>query len=601
MAESLDPNIILAQRPVTYEPLAAAQLRQQAIQEGKLGLQTGAQNLQIGGENLQALKYANQERATQLQEQQTLLQAQRDEIAARAAAANPAASPVTPVAPAPTRTPEGLIVRDPNAAPIADPSARVIPGIVGVTTGSSVEPAAAPTGSVLEGMMRRAEGKVRPSTFMALQSQMLGTKEKLATINKTTADAAEAQQKVQDAHADAIAALFKPVQDSGYSLPTVSFALAHMHENGFGQEADNIQRAIQANPDNIKPIIDSLLSQASAARITAGARAVTAGSGAQKQENEAPTQVAAANQATRINTAQQLLSAPDAGTYYQMLAKVPRDQRALLPDFEDPNRAAALRQYAMTPEQQTTAAIQLGAHEETARHNLSDESLRRVSNAISAGHLAQSQMVNGLKYGPGTQEYWVKQLTDNPDSIKEMPAELRSSVGQAFRQTTGLPLPTPISATTQAQETAARNALDNAAFVQNALKNPEIRANIGPIMGRLGNAEQAVGAAPNLSPQAAQLAQELRTRMRYLVFSEGKAVLGGRMPQELMHQLESSSPNVRMTPNMLAGALSGVTENARSVMDNADKQRFGGQMRSRELRGIATPSQTAPPKTNPFR
>lgn len=227
------------------------------------------------------------------------------------------------------------------------------------------------------------------------------------------------------------------------------------------------------------------------------------------------------------------------------------------------------------------------------RHRVAQEKISQINAAVNQGHLAQSQMVNGMKYGPGTQEYWVKQLQDNPDSIKEMPAEFRSVVGQKFRQATGLPLPTALSGATQTQETAARNALDGIDFIKKALDNPEIRKNIGPIMGRLGNLEQRIGTAPTMSPEAEALAQELRTRMRYFVFQEGKAVLGGRLPQNLMKSLEESSANVKMDPAMLSGALNGAEGNAQSVMDNADKQRFGGAMRPRSMRTpTSTPSAT---------
>ena len=40
-----------------------------------------------------------------------------------------------------------------------------------------------------------------------------------------------------------------------------------------------------------------------------------------------------------------------------MIAQIPRDQRALLPDFEDPARTAKLQSYAQTPQEQTTNAL----------------------------------------------------------------------------------------------------------------------------------------------------------------------------------------------------------------------------------------------------
>jgi len=218
------------------------------------------------------------------------------------------------------------------------------------------------------------------------------------------------------------------------------------------------------------------------------------------------------------------------------------------------------------------------------RHNLSTESTAKVMAGVAQGRLDQEKLINGMKYGPGTQEYWVQQISENPDSIKEMPAELRSSVGQAFSKKTGLPLPTALSGQTQQQETAARNALDSISAVQQILKNPNIQKQLGPIMGRLQNVEERVGTATGLSPEDERQAQELRTRMRYLVFQEGRAVLGGRLPTQLMTQLEASSPNVKMDPNMLAGSMDAVGKNAESIMDNADRQRFGGKMRPRSMR-----------------
>ncbi len=253
--------------------------------------------------------------------------------------------------------------------------------------------------------------------------------------------------------------------------------------------------------------------------------------------------------------------------------------------FNPATTPAQIRALGMSSEQQQTAAQAKITEAETSRHNLTTESTAALNQAVNQGRLAQTQTVNGLKYGPGTQEYWVKQLQDNPDSIKEMPAELRTTVGQKFREATGLPLPTPLTGAAQTSETAARNSLDGIAFINKALDNPEIRKQIGPIMGRLGNAEQAIGTAVGLSPEAAQLAQELRTRMRYFVFQEGKAVLGGRLPQNLMKALEESSANPKMDANLLHGALNGAEGSAQSILDNADKQRFGGKMRPRSMRG----------------
>ncbi len=263
-----------------------------------------------------------------------------------------------------------------------------------------------------------------------------------------------------------------------------------------------------------------------------------------------------------------------------------------------PSQLTKAQQDALSATQKTTGtepiqpqqAAQLAR--ETARDlalKANEESSRKIAqqNAnTAAGHLAETRRVNAMEYGPGQVDNWVENLKNNPDSVKELPMKLRGVVGQKFTETTGLPLPTALSGGTKTQETAARNALDGIDFINKAMQNPEIASQIGPIMGRLGNAEQAIGTAVGLSPQAEQLAQELRTRMRYFVFQEGKAVLGGRLPQNLMKALEESSPNVKMDPRMLAGALAGAEGNAQSVLENADKERFGGKARTPQLRGV---------------
>lgn len=244
----------------------------------------------------------------------------------------------------------------------------------------------------------------------------------------------------------------------------------------------------------------------------------------------------------------------------------------------------------MTAAEANQAQARDTAAAEAKRHNMSEESTAKLTAGIAGGRLAMEREVNGMKYGPGTQEYWVEQLKDNPDSVSEMPAELRSAVGQKFRAATGLPLPKPAGAAAITQETAARNALDGIGYIQDAIKDPEIAANLGPIVGNIGNLEQKIGSAVGLSPQAEAKAQEIRTRMQYLFLQEGKATLGGRVPEQLMEALHSTSPRITMDPAMLSGALSGVRTNAEGIITNVDKSRFGGQARPPAMRGAATQS-----------
>ncbi len=251
----------------------------------------------------------------------------------------------------------------------------------------------------------------------------------------------------------------------------------------------------------------------------------------------------------------------------------------------DPAKSpAALRQISMSGEQQTQAAQAATNSAETLRHDKQTEATATAAHALEAKKFA-------AQFGGDAVKGWAASIADNPDAAGSVPANLRSSVQQEFTKTTGLPFPKPLTGSALDQERAARNALDGIDFINQALKNPEIQSRLGPIMGRLGNAEQDFGSTAGLSPEAAKLAQELRTRMRYFVFQEGKAVLGGRLPQKLMDALESSSANVHMDAPTLAGAIQGAKDNALSVMDNSDKQRFGGKMRPREQRGITDNSQ----------
>lgn len=266
------------------------------------------------------------------------------------------------------------------------------------------------------------------------------------------------------------------------------------------------------------------------------------------------------------------------------LSKLPADRRAPFSGLTAQAKPADILKLGLTPEQQMTTGQQAANAVEQARHNAELEKEAKGRLGVEQGSLALRTKENALKYGDGTVDFWAHQIESNPDSIKELPAELRSAVGRAFSKNTGLPLPTALSGQTQQQETASRNALDNINFIRQAVKNPEIQKQLGPIMGRLGNAEQAIGTAAGLSPEAEKLAQELRTRMRYFVFQEGKAVLGGRLPSNLMKSLEESSGSVKMDPSMLKGALSGAEGSAQSILDNADRQRFGGKMRSRDMR-----------------
>lgn len=241
----------------------------------------------------------------------------------------------------------------------------------------------------------------------------------------------------------------------------------------------------------------------------------------------------------------------------------------------------------LTPEQRT---------QQTLREKEQTTSSGRLS--VEQGRLALEAAKQKAELGPDTAQTWVDVLKKNPDAVKEVPPLVKSKVATLFSQQTGLPMPTAAAATSQASEIANKNALDNASFIQDAIKDPEIQKRLGTVLGRLGDVEQHLGEATfGLSPEAAKKAQELRTRMRYFVFQEGRGILGGRMPQQLMNALETSSANTHMDAPTLSGALQGAVGAALTNSDNVDKERFGGQARPRVLRGLPAGRTATDPNT----
>lgn len=605
-----------ATRGPVYEPLETAALRQQTLKNAVTQGQRGQQDLQIGSQNLATGAQDQQMNALKLQQ----LQMQMDSAKAMRDALNPAAqaqsSPNSPSTPAPSSTAPSTPTLA-SLGRVAGPNDALAPGMIGIANAPAPAPAAgpqAPTPAQTPGFMDPDEADRRVQASNASYPDKMAFHASILAHKEAEAKLAEAQGKVSDQEKDNVAGYATNALKAGLtpgSIETFRYLVGHANNGAYAPHLGQYDQFMQANPDKLKDFFTQLAT-GTAAEQTAQGRVLQAETAAKTAAIKAPGEQAAADQLVAQNDARNLSQVTSPQQFQAALDAMPHGRaKAFAGITFDPADVAGsqqkIRNAGLNVEQATTAAQQASNAAETKRAHLSTESNARLNSAIAGGRLAQEQMVNGMKYGPGTQEYWVQQIAQNPDSVKEMPPELRSAVGQKFAAATGLPLPTPISGNAQGAENAARNALDGAAFIQKALQNPAIARNIGPIMGRLGNAQQNLGQSLGLSPQDAQLAQELRTRMQYFVFQEGKAVLGGRLPQNLMQQLETSSANVKMDPNMLTGALNGAASNALSIMDNADKQRFGGKMRPRGMRGLpggaATPNPYAEPaaNANPYR
>jgi hypothetical protein len=370
---------------IKYEPLEAAQMRTQAVQQGQQNLATGAQDLQ-------AKTYANQETAIQLREQQAMLDAwnkQSNGAAGPAAAAAPAASADRTGATTPKSDPgEGG-----GAIAPAAPAAAGAPSSAGLPAPATGKPA----GGDFNQWLSDIKPVVRPSTYFGVVNSITANQQKLADLDQKRQETISSQAKLQDDENDQFARMAKQLQDGGYKRPDVLTHLLLMKTTpSYAAHADSIAQAIQADPDNLKTIIDSVASHASAPMVTAQARETTAATGADKQTNEAGGQLAATAQKQRENTASQLIPAPNAEAYYAQFPGIDKSQRALLPDFDDPQRVAKLQSYAQTPQEQVTTGLTANRDANTVAN---DNAMRQQGNA-RLGLEAQGLAVRKVEADP---------------------------------------------------------------------------------------------------------------------------------------------------------------------------------------------------------
>lgn len=257
--------------------------------------------------------------------------------------------------------------------------------------------------------------------------------------------------------------------------------------------------------------------------------------------------------------------------YKAELAKLPPDEQR--PFLKVTNRKD-LEQRALTPEQYITTS-------ETEKQNA-------IRNLMEVEKTKLDKDKFDAQFGAGSAESIAAQIFAHPDSIKEMlTPDNRTAVLNVWnRQHPGLPLPTMLDNTSLQQETAAKNTVGDIQWIRNALQNPKIRDNVGPLLGNLQNVEQATGVATGLTGADAQMAQEFRTRMRTMLANEAGA-MHARINPKTMDDLSQSSGRVNMNAQQLLGALDGVEGYARNKLDGFERQRFGGQMRPDEARGLA--------------
>jgi hypothetical protein len=360
----------------------------------------------------------------------------------------------------------------------------------------------------------------------------------------------------------------------------------------FGSTDDRTLSAFKATLDYGGNLAKEAVERQNAQAATTKAAAETKNAETERLKYEAglPAQQYAQIQAQRVSVApalKQAIAAKDPDAYQQALFSLPHGVTMAFPR-QMPADPTEIDKALLTPQEAVQAAQAAATAKETNRHNVASERSQATEAAASALRARTDAQKFTMEYGGDAVKGWAATIAQNPDATNEVPAPLRTAVMSQFTKSTGLPYPKPLAGDAQNQERAARNALTAVQQIQQDLQLPGVQARIGPILGRLGNAEQAAGTAVGLSPEEEAAAQRIRTNMRYLVFQEGKSLLGGRLPQQLVQQLEQSSASPKMDSATLAGAMAAVQDGALRSLDTADQQRFGGQMRPRQARGLPT-------------
>ena len=423
-------------------------------------------------------------------------------------------------------------------------------------------------------------------------------------IQQTLTGMDEAKAKLDKAQTDAVSAKNELIADpllyvklNGYDPAAFDAALTHAVGTGAIPAPQALQLKTQLGPNPtpaaVQKIVDPLLSTPGIQKI------ITERQTAQAAADRADAAKQTANLAVQKAKDQPFINAVSGATSQLQLdallghAKGAGVSQSEIDDAPTMRRSqTAIDQYRrshLTPEQSTTAdAAALNAKNlEADRKVTQDQNAKRL--AIEQQNAGINAKKFAMEFGGDAVQGWAQQVASNPDTANQVPPALRTPVMAAFTAKTGLPFPKPLAGTAVDQERASRNALDAVAQVKAALADPAIQSRIGPILGRLGSAEQTAGTAIGLTPEQEAKAQQLRTNMRYLVFQEGKALMGGRMPAQLMTQLEQSSPNVAMDAGTLNGALAGVTDAAGRNLDQTFKQRYG-ENAARPKAGAAPPA-----------
>ncbi len=174
-------------------------------------------------------------------------------------------------------------------------------------------------------------------------------------------------------------------------------------------------------------------------------------------------------------------------------------------------------------------------------------------------------------------------VLDNPDTFVPKDSQTQQATRQWLMNNAGVGMPSKLGQRAGTNEDFARRAIQSVNTVKNMMADPDFTSIIerrgGPGWGRVGNLEQTIGKGYGMTPQDEARIQQFRAALNYMTFQEGQSLFGGRIPIQLMQQLQTTSPNIKQDKGTLNGALSAVKRNAEDSLISYEKARFGGSVR----------------------
>lgn len=434
---------------------------------------------------------------------------------------------------------------------------------------------------------------VSPKMLQAFQMQQLEMRTKLADLHKTETDTDKSKLDIlteKNEHVYNAVAPLLDVKDPAEFAAKLPQAITAAHASGYLSDQEALA-AGKMSQDDLRMYATGLLNvKAHSELVTAAAntqnaasRALTAGTAVDKQHNEAAAQIETSNRAKLEGAATTLTNALRSGgpvAYNKALEQFSNDDLVTGSFPKGPEVAgmkpadafSAINSGAQTSQQrQQTSESDRTAQQatqnalETKRHHAVVEAAERQRNGIEAQKFS-------AQFGGDAVAGWTQQVMQNPSAVEDIPPQLRNSVGLAFHNQTGSPLPTKLGGTDKTNLSNSRFTLGMIDELKQMVQDPEVQAAMGPAAGRLAKGESILGTG-NTPKQ-----QQFVTMLEYLYAGEGRTVFGGRAPQKLLTSLKAVSASASKDMSEVTGALDGAAATAKQRVDAIVGSQFGGKV-----------------------